>query len=79
MKLGGKTCDYEGETICNGAVVSETPFSAMACDQGKIKKKGIKGVKGNPRVGKDTGPGKGKVTFKHGKEEKGKKEKTSYS
>jgi hypothetical protein len=30
----------------------------MACDGGKIKKKGIKAVKGNPRVGKDTGPGK---------------------
>ena len=40
VKLGGKTCEYEGQTICNGAVVSETPFSAMACDGGKIKKKG---------------------------------------
>ena len=44
-----------------GAVVEETPFSAMACDQGKIKKKGIKAVKGNPRLGKDTGPGKGNI------------------
>merc|ERR1719320_593860 len=58
VKLGGKTCEYEGSTICNGAVVSETPFSAMICDGGKIKKKGIRGVKGNPRLGKNTGPGK---------------------
>eukprot|EP00091_Calanus_sinicus_P003762 TRINITY_DN13946_c0_g1_i2.p1 TRINITY_DN13946_c0_g1~~TRINITY_DN13946_c0_g1_i2.p1 ORF type:complete len:129 (-),score=37.75 TRINITY_DN13946_c0_g1_i2:60-446(-) len=58
VKLGGKTCDYNGATICNGAVVEETLFSAMACEGGKIKKKGIKAVKGNPRVGKDTGPGK---------------------
>ena len=38
--------------------MEEKEFSAMACDGGKIKKKGIKAVKGNPRVGKDTGPGK---------------------
>ena len=63
VKLGGKTCEYEGQTICNGAVVSETPFSAMACDGGKIKKKGIKAVKGNPRVGKNTGPGKDCVWY----------------
>ena len=63
VKLGGKTCDYEGSTICNGAVVSETPFSAMVCDGGKIKKKGIKGVKGNPRLGRNTGPGKDCVWY----------------
>ena len=58
VRLGGKTCEYNGATICNGAVVEEKEFSAMACEGGKIKKKGIKAVKGNPRVGKDTGPGK---------------------
>merc|ERR1712106_86253 len=63
VKLGGKTCDYNGATICNGAVVEETPFSAMACDEGKIKKKGIKAVKGNPRLGKDTGPGKDYIWY----------------
>ena len=59
VKAGGKTCEFEGQDICNGAVVEEKLFTAKVCDNGKIKTKGLESVKANPRLGKNTGPGKG--------------------
>ena len=63
VKLGGKDCSFEGEKVCNGAVTKEIGTKLVKiCSDGKIKTKTRKSVgEGYPLVGRDTGPGKGRL------------------
>eukprot|EP00092_Neocalanus_flemingeri_P066613 GFUD01081177.1.p1 GENE.GFUD01081177.1~~GFUD01081177.1.p1 ORF type:complete len:139 (+),score=40.83 GFUD01081177.1:51-467(+) len=60
----GGDCEYEGSTVCNGAVTVEKGKFVEICLNGKLKNKLVRKVKkGFPLVGRDTGPGKDCVWY----------------
>ena len=60
VKLGGKDCEHEGGSICNGAVTEVLGDYLRTCTNGRlIRRRASKVGKGYALVGRDTGPGKG--------------------
>ena len=58
----GGDCEYEGRKICQGAVTEEKGKFVKICSKGRVKSKLARKVPTPyPLVGRDTGPGKGKI------------------